>query len=127
MIAAGLLSLSLLSGGHGSLALLLFPADFAAALKAVVTEPARSAEAVRIVEQSKKDVDASLKRGAEIAKEFASVDTRHETRLAELEPFLKSMADERKRARSEALDSVFALKKTVTEEEWKAAYARSKK
>jgi hypothetical protein len=128
VIAAGVLSLYLLAGGSGALLNSIFPADLEKAIKAVlVSDQARAQEAAKIVEQSRKALEASMKRGSQAAKEFAKVDDDKESGLAELQPGLDAIAAERRRAEKEALDAVFALRKSVTGEEWKQAFDRTKK
>ena len=126
MIAAAVLSLTLLSGGNGSLGAQMVPPETVAFIKKVLSDPARAKAAVRIVDQAKKGSEATVKRAAEVAKQFKKADTNHETGLAELQPFLESISAERQRGQKEALDSVFALKAALTEEEWKAVFSGPK-
>ena len=126
MIAAAVLSLSLLAGGNGALGAQVFFPEMAAAIKKIVTDCARADAAVGIVEQSRKESEATVKRAAEVAKQFQKADTKPDTVLADLQPFLDSIAAERQRGQKESLDSVFALKKTLTEDEWKAVFAGAK-
>ena len=122
LIAAAVLSLTLLSGGNGSLGVQMFPPETAAFIKKIISDAARADAAVRVVDQARKESEATVKRAAEVAKKFKKADTDHETGLEDLQPFLESIAAERQRGQKEALDSVFALKKTLTEEEWKAVF-----
>jgi hypothetical protein len=122
MIAAGLLSLYLLTGGHGSFGTLIFAPNTESVLKSVVTDKTRADEAVGIVKQGRKDLDSIGKEASEIAKQFAKADAAHEVSLTQLQPFIESMSAAKARAQKQALDSVFTLRKTLTEAEWKAAF-----
>lgn len=123
MIAAAVLSVSLLSGGHGAPGAQVFSPELVAVIKKIVTDATRADAAVRVVEQARKQNEATVKRAAAAAKKVQKADLDHETGLTDLEPLVASIMAERQRGQKEALDSVFALRKVLTEAEWKAVFA----
>jgi len=127
MIVAAVLTLSLLLGGHAMSGSELFSKDTDAAIRKVVSDAGRQKEALRIVGQARDRLEATTKRASKVAKEFQKADESQEAGRAELQPYLDSMAAERARGQKETLDSVFDLRKSLTEDDWKAVFAPSKK
>ena len=127
MIAAAVLTMYLLLGGHAMFGSDIFGKETGAAIKKVVSDEGRKAEASRVVEQARKQLEATTKRASKIAKEFQKADEGQAAGRAELQPYLDSMAAERARGQKETLDSIFDLRKSLTEDDWKAVFAPSKK
>ncbi len=127
MIVAAVLSLSLLLGGHAMFGSDLFSKETDAVIRKVVPDEGRKKEALRIVWQARDRLEATMKRASKVAKEFQKTDEKQAAGRAELKPFLDSMAAERTRGQKETLDSVFELRKSLTEDDWKAVFAPAKK
>ena len=126
MIAAAVLTMYLMLGGHAMFGSDLFGKETDAAIKKLVSDEGRRAEALRVVEQARKQLEATTKRASRIAKEFQKADADQAAGRPELQPFLDSLSEERKGAQKETLDSIFALRKALTEEDWKAVFAPPK-
>ena len=127
MIAAAVLTMYLLLGGHAMFGSDLFGKETDAAVKKFVPDEGRKKEALRVAEQARKQLEATMKRASKVAKEFQKVDENQAAGRAELQPYLDSMAAERARGQKETLDSIFDLRKSLTEDDWKAVFAPSKK
>lgn len=127
MIVAALLTLHFLLGGHALIGSDLFAKENDAVVKQVVRDDARKKEALRILEQARKQLDETTKRVSRASKEFQKADEDQAAGRAELQPFVDAVNEDRTRAQKEALDSLFALRAALTEEEWKAVYAPPKK
>ncbi len=126
MIAAAVLTMYLLLGGHAVFGSDIFGKETGAAIKKVVSDEARKAEALRVVEQARKQLEATTKRASRTVKEFQKADADQAAGRPELQPFLDSLSEERQGAQKETLDSLFALRKALTEEDWKAVFAPPK-
>jgi hypothetical protein len=126
MAAAALLALFLL-GGSGTLDVAIFTADTDKVLREVIKDTARAREAVDISKRQHDQMEDVLKRASKVMKEFGKADRDQAAGLDKLEPFLASLSEERSLAEKQTLDSVFALRKTMTEAEWNAAFNRPRK
>jgi hypothetical protein len=127
MIVAAVLTLSLLLGGHAMFGSELFSKDTDATIKKVVSDAGRQKEALRIVGQARDRLEATMKRASKVAKEFQKADESQAAGRDQLQPFLDSLSAERTRGQKETLDSVFDLRSSLTEDDWKAVFAPSKK
>lgn len=126
MIVAAVLTLSLLLGGHAMIGSELFSKDIDVSIRKVVSDAGRQKEALRIVGQARDRLEATTKRASKVTKEFHKADESQAAGRAELQPFLDSIAAERLRGQKETLDSLFELKTSLTEGDWKAVFAPSK-
>lgn len=127
MIVAALLTLHFLLGGHALIGADLFAKENDAIVKKVVTDGARKKDALRILEQARKQLEGTTKRVSRTTKEFQKADQNQAAGRAELQPFVDAVNEDRVRAQKDALDSIFALRAALTEEEWTAVYASPKK
>ena len=123
MIVAALLTLHLLLGGHALIGSDLFAKEKDSVVKQVVRDEARKKEALRILEQARKQLGETTKRVSRVSKEFQKVDEDQTAGRAALQPFVDSVNEDRVRGQKDALDSLFALRKELTEDEWKAVFA----
>lgn len=123
MVAAGLLALYLILHGHSTFGLELFSTDTQAAIRKAVADDTRAVVAERVVENTRKELETTLDQATKVAKAFAAADESHAAGLAELEPFLAKMAQERAHAQQTAVDAVFVLRDQLTESEWNAVFA----
>lgn len=126
MVAAALLTLFLLSG-NGTLDVAIFAADTDAVLREVIKDEARARTAVEISKRQHGQLEETLKRASKVMKEFGKADKDQAAGADALAPFLESLVEERKLAEKQTLDAVFALRETMTEEEWNAAFNRPRK
>lgn len=127
MIVAALLTLHFLLGGHALIGSDLFAKENDAIVKKVVTDDARKRDALRILEQARKQLEETTKRVSRTTKEFQKADESQAAGRADLQPFVDAVNEDRVRAQKDALDGLFALRAALTEEEWKAVYAPPKK
>jgi len=123
MIVAALLTLHFLLGGHALIGSDLFAKKNDSVVKQVVRDEARKTEALRTLEQARKQLDETTKRVSRTSKEFQKADEDQAAGRAELQAFVDSVNEDRVRAQKDALDSIFALRKVLTEDEWKAVFA----
>ena len=123
MIVAALLTLHFLLGGHDLIGSDLFAKKNDSVVKQVVRDEARKTEALRTLEQARKQLDETTKRVSRTSKEFQKADEDQAAGRAELQAFVDSVNEDRVRAQKDALDSIFALRKVLTEDEWKAVFA----
>lgn len=126
MIVAAVLSLSILLGGHATFGSDLFSKANDAVIRKAVSDEGRRKEALRIVGQARDQLEATTKRASKVAKAFQKADESQAAGRDELQPFLDSLTAERMRGQKETLDSVFELRKVLTEDDWKAVFAPSK-
>lgn len=122
MIVAAFLTLHFLLGGHALIGSDLFAKENDAVVKQVVRDEARKKEALRILGQARKQLDETTKRVSRTSKAFQKADEDQAAGRAELQPFVDAVNEDRVRAQKEALDSLFALRAALTEEEWMAVY-----
>ncbi len=127
MIVAAVLSLSLLLGGHAMSGSDLFSKETDAVIRKLVSDQGRQKEALRIVGQARDRFEVTMKRVSKVAKEYQKADEKQAAGRAELQPYVDSLAAERMRGQKETLDSVFELRKSLTEDDWKAVFAPAKK
>lgn len=127
MIVAAVLSLSLLLGGHAMSGSDLFSKDVDGVLRKVVPDEGRKKEALRVVGQARDRLEATMKRVSKVAKEYQKADESQAAGRAELQPYLDALAAERARGQKETVDGVFELRKSLTEDDWKAVFATPKK
>ncbi len=127
MIVAALLTLHFLLGGHALIGSDLFSKQNDAVVKQVVRDDTRKKDALRILEQARKQIDEATKRVSRASKEFQNADENQAAGRAELQPYVDAVNEDRTRAQKDALDSLFALRAALTEDEWKAVYAPPKK
>ena len=126
MIAAAVLSLYFLLGGHATFGSDLFSKDNDAVIRKVVPDEGRRKEALRIAGQARDRLEATTKRAAKVGKEFQKADENQGAGRAELQAYLDAMSEERKTAQRETLDAIFELRKALSGEEWKAVFAPAK-
>lgn len=123
MLAALLAGYLFLSLG-GGLAVEMFSKDKQALIGEVVADPARADAAVDTIKRGRNDVEASAKRFRKIAQEFGKTDKVQSAGLDELTPFLRQATEQRRIAQEASLDRIFELRKTLTEGEWNAVFAK---
>ena len=117
MLAALLTTYLILSGG-GGFAARLFGKDTQAAVRQIVSDPARAEAASQILKQGLKDLETSGKQFDRIAKAFSKADEAQAAGLEELAPLMKQASEERRAVQGKSLDRLFDLRKNLTEEEW---------
>jgi hypothetical protein len=125
MLVALLAGFLLFSGGNG-FAAKMFGKDTVAAVHKVVADPARADAAVRTIKQGQKDLEEAGKQFSKITKEFSAADEAQSAGLEVLTPFMQQAFDERRIVQARTLDRMFELRKTLTEDEWKALFATLK-
>jgi hypothetical protein len=124
MIAALLTALFLLHGD--GFAVELFAKYTQTLVSEVVTDQTRAAAAVETIKQGRKDLEATVKQFEKIAKAFDKTDKVQSAGLDELTPFLQQASEQRRVGQAVSLDRVIELRKTLTEEEWNAIFAKLK-
>lgn len=123
MIVAALLTLHFLLGGHALIGSDLFAKKNDAVVKQVVRDEVRKKAALRILDLARKQLDETTKRVSRASKEFQKIDEDQAAGRAALQPFVDSVNEDRVRGQKDTLDSIFALRKELTEDEWKAVFA----
>jgi len=113
-----LLAMLIFGGGGGGFGVDAFGKDTQKLVRAAVSDPARADAAKGTLKQGDKDLKAVAKQLGKLAKGFGKADKAQSAGLDALTPFTQQAAEQRRIAQQKGLDCVFALRKTLTEEEW---------
>jgi hypothetical protein len=122
MLAALLMGILFFSGGGFTAK--IFGKDTQAVVREVVSDPARAEVAMQTLKHGNKDLKPITKQLDKIARDFSKADEAQSAGLDVLTPFLQQASEQRRIAQSKSLDRVFELRKTLTEEEWNAIFAK---
>jgi hypothetical protein len=120
-LLAGLLFFGMRGDG---VALRLFAEDMQKSVNEVVADKTRAAAAEKLFEQGRKDVEDFSKNLEKLTKDFRAADENHSAGLDVLTPIVEQAIAARRSGQATVLDRVFALRGTLTETEWQAAFAR---
>ena len=125
MLAALVAGFLIFSGGDG-FAARMFSKDTQAVVRQVIADPARAEAAERTMELGRRDLEELGKQIEKIAKGFSNTDKAQSAGLDELSPFMQQAFEIRRTEQGKAVDRLFELRETVTEDEWSAVLAQLK-
>ncbi len=123
---AALLALLFLGGGGGGVGLEFLGKDNQKLVRSVVSDPARAEVAMATLEQGDEDLKAVEKQLGKLESGFAKADKAQSAGVDELTPFFRKAVAQRRIAQEKALDCIFELRTTLTEEEWNKVFASVK-
>jgi len=119
MLAALVAGFLIFSGGN-DFAARMFSKDTQAMVREVVADPARAAAADHTIGLGRRDLEELEKRFEKIAKGFSTADGAQSAGLDELLPFMQQAFELRRTEQGKAVDRLFELRETLTEDEWSA-------
>jgi hypothetical protein len=122
-MAAALLTTLLIFHGGGGFALELFGKDRQALVREVVADPARAAAAVQTMKRGEEELQTAVQQFEPIANGFSGADAVQPAGLEELLPFMKQASEQRRVVQRVALDHLFELRGSLTEDEWRKVFA----
>ena len=118
-----LLAVLIFGGAGGGFGEKMFGKDTRALVGEAVTDPARAEVAVGTLKRGDKDLKAVAKELGRIAKSFSKADKAQAAGLDELTPFMKRASEQRRLSQEKGLDCIFALRGTLTAQEWDQVFA----
>jgi hypothetical protein len=121
-----LLAVLLFGGAGGGFGEKMFGKDTRALVRSAVADPARAGAAEATLKQGDKDLKAVAKELTKIAKAFAKADKLQSAGLDELTPFISQASEQRRLSQEKGLDCIFALRQTLTAQEWDTVFASLK-
>ena len=125
MLAALVAGFLIFSGGDG-FAARVFSKDTQAIVRQAIADPARAEAADRTIELGRQDLEELGKQFEKIAKGFGKADKDQSAGLDELSPFMRQAFEVRRTEQGKAVDRLFELRETLTEDEWSAVFAELK-